>query len=61
MSTEFARGTVDLYLQQTCVLTAALRNMANFSDIRSHLSFCLLLDSFFGNHFWLLLNRFFPG
>ena len=39
----------------------ALRNMANFSDIRSQLPYCLILDSFFGNHFCLLINRFCPG
>ena len=40
----------------------ALRNMANFSrPIRSQLPYCLILDSFFGNHFCLLINRFCPG
>jgi len=55
--------TVDLNLQHNLCLdsTVARRNMTNFSDTRSHLSYCLLLDSFFGNHFWLLFNRFFSG
>jgi len=60
MNTEFARG--HCRPQLTCLDSiVALRNIANFSDIRSQLSYRLLLDSVFGNHFWLLLNRFCPG
>ena len=61
MNTEFARGPH--YRPQTYLCLdsiVALRNMANFSDIRSQLPYCLILDSFFGNHFWPLINRFCP-
>lgn len=54
MSTEFAvadlRTTHITNLWSEC-LTGAPRNVANFSDIRFHLSYCMLFNSIFGNHF----------